>query len=35
MEKTIHMVMVLVIESLSIAQKLQELQVVKTRDYIV
>ena len=35
MKKTIHMVMVLVIESLSIVQKPQELQVVKTRDYIV
>ena len=34
-EKTIYMVTVLVIESLSIAQKPQELQVVTTRDYIV
>ena len=34
-KKTIYMVMVLVIESLSIAQKPQELQVVTTRDYIV
>ena len=34
-KKTIYTVMVSVIDSLSIAQKLQELQVVTTRDYIV
>ena len=34
-KKTIYMVTVLVIESLSTAQKPQELQVVTTRDYIV
>ena len=34
-KETIYMVTVLVIESLSIAQKPQELQVVTTRDYIV
>ena len=34
-KKTIYMVTVLVIESLIIAQKPQELQVVTTRDYIV
>ena len=34
-KKNHYMVMVLVIESLSIVQKPQELQVVKTRDYIV
>ena len=34
-KKTIYMVTVLVIESLSIVQKPQELQVVTTRDYIV
>ena len=33
-KKNIYMVTVLVIESLSIVQKPQELQVVKTRDYI-
>ena len=34
-KKTIYMVTVLVIGSLSIAQNLQELQVATTRDYIV
>ena len=34
-KETIYMVTVLVIESLSISQKPQELQVVTTRDYIV